>query len=147
MIGWWKILGCALILFTLAGCSFFNAQISQEQILDLVWADLDPYTRSHNRANWQVKDIAPKRGEEAAKEFEGKPFSCIYPQPPPNQIILPKTTYWYVHLTPKPATPAATRMSPTAPPAVPEPFLYQALYLVDGANGKVVARKLFCVIY
>jgi hypothetical protein len=28
----------------------------------------------------------------------------------------------------------------------PEPFIYQAFFLID-ARGEIVARKLFCAIY
>jgi hypothetical protein len=38
-------------------------------------------------------------------------------------------------------------ISPTAPLVVPEPFMYQAMFLMDAADDQVVARKLYCVIY
>ena len=53
-----------------------------------------------------------------------------------------------IYLAPRPATPqAATPLSATAPPTVPEPFIYQAHSLIHLTAGEVVARKLYCVIY
>jgi hypothetical protein len=143
-----KRMECGILLVLLiTGCTLTGARLSQDQVVDAVWTDLDRYTRSHNRANWEVRRAEQLRGDQAAKDFEGKPFSCISPQPPPNQAIQPASTYWYVVMVPKAATSSAPRLSPTAPPVVPEPTLYQAYYLVDRATGNVVARKLFCVIY
>jgi hypothetical protein len=83
-----------------------------------------------------------------AEEFEGRVSYkyCGGPEPPPNGEIDPSQTYWYVEMRPQPATPSGQSMSPTAPPLVPEPFLRQALFLID-ENGEVVARVLACVVY
>ena len=65
----------------------------------------------------------------------------------PNGEIKPEGDYWFVGMSPKSATPLPRpTLSPTAPPFIPEPFLRQALFLID-MDGNVVARKLFCVIY
>jgi hypothetical protein len=37
-------------------------------------------------------------------------------------------------------------ISPTALPVVPEPFMYQAMFLIDVVGGQVVARKLYWAI-
>ena len=72
--------------------------------------------------------------------------ACGGPAPPPNGRIEPSDAYWYVELRPQPATPSGPSMSPTAPPLVPEPFMYRALFLID-EGGQVVARMLACVVY
>jgi hypothetical protein len=82
--------------------------------------------------------------------FEGRTgYGCPGPTPPANDEIQPTRAYWYVQMVPRPATPPPkeTPISPTAPPNVPEPFIRQALFLIDSSDGQIVARKLFCVIY
>jgi hypothetical protein len=83
-----------------------------------------------------------------AKEFEGWVCYgyCGGPAPPPNGEIEPSGRYWYVEMKPQPATPSGPSMSPTAPPLVPEPFMFQALFLIDD-GGQVIARALVCVVY
>jgi len=58
--------------------------------------------------------------------------------------------YKPVQFQPLPATPLSPEgemMSATAPPRIPEPFLYRADLLLEAESGKVVARRLYCVIY
>ncbi len=122
----------------------------EQQVLDTAWEALEPNTSSHNRANWEVAEVRHMVGREVVEQFEGKPPSgCPGPTPPANGTISPSGAYWYVHLKRRPATPWPREgtISPTAPPAVPEPFMYQAMFLIDPAGGQVVARKLYCVIY
>ena len=71
------------------------------------------------------------------------------PEPPPNGEITASADYWYVHMSPRPATPDPQKSAPsaTAPPAVPEPFLRQALLLIDALDGSIAVRKLHCVVY
>jgi hypothetical protein len=65
----------------------------------------------------------------------------------PNGEIQAGDDYWVVEMSPLPATPLPVpTLSPTAPPFVPEPFLRRALFLLD-VDGRVVARKLYCVVY
>jgi hypothetical protein len=55
-----------------------------------------------------------------------------------------------VDLKPRSATPLPSpteEFSPTAPPNIPEPFLYRAEFLVDTGTGLIVARKLSCSVY
>ena len=84
-------------------------------------------------------------------EFEGEPApGCPLPGEglPANEFIRADTTYWYVMLRPRAATPQAQggEPSPTAPPLIPEPFVREARFLLD-AGGAVAARTLSCVIY
>jgi hypothetical protein len=119
-------------------------------VRDLAWRALEPNTSSHDPANWEVLDLRQVVGREIAKDFEGRPaYGCPGPTPVANASIAGSKTYWLVQFQKRPATPpaGATPLSPTAPPNVPEPFIYQAFFLLDPGNGQVVARRLFCVIY
>jgi hypothetical protein len=123
---------------------------SQEQLRDLAWQALDPNTSSHDPANWEVIDLRQVEGREIAGEFADDPaFGCPGPTPAPNAPIAAAETYWLVQFQKRPATPpaGATPLSPTAPPNVPEPFIYQAFFLIDPGGDQVVARRLLCVIY
>lgn len=125
--------------------------LTEEQILDKVWSSLEPNTSSRKRANWEVDLIQEAAGREVAEEFEGEPSAGCWmgPTPVPNSPIDDSATYWYVRMVPKPATPVPQErtLSPTEPPAVPEPFFYQAHFLLDPVSGRVVARRLICVVY
>jgi hypothetical protein len=125
--------------------------LSQEQILENAWTSLEPNTSSHTRENWEAVQVRKVAGQEVAEEFEGDPSAGCWmgPTPVPNVAIDASQTYWYVKMAPKSATPVPQErtISPTEPPAIPEPFLYQAHFLLDLDSGRVVARKLMCVIY
>jgi hypothetical protein len=89
------------------------------------------------------------QGRDVADQFAGEPAPGCWkgPAPVPNGEIQPAASYWNVEMSPLPATPlAGPTLSPTAPPTIPEPFLRRALFLLD-ADGSVVARKLYCVVY
>jgi len=116
---------------------------------DIAWDALAPNTSSGDRANWQVTVAEVVTGRDVADEFEGEAWLGCWkgPTPVPNGAIQAGADYWYVEMQPKAATPLPRpTLSPTAPPSIPEPFLRQALFLID-MDGNVVARKLFCVIY
>jgi hypothetical protein len=127
--------------------------LSEAQAADMAWAALEPNTSSHNRDNWEVVEVRSVKGSEIRAEFSGQNESAgcwMGPTPEPNRMIRGASTYWYVVMKPKPATPlpqATENYSPTAPPAIPEPFMVEAYLLLDPATGEVVARKLLCVIY
>ena len=127
--------------------------LSEQQVISIVWAALEPNTSSHNQANWEVISVQSVIGQEVQDVFEGEPVpgSCAPgPTPPDNAIITPNGSYWYVQMKPRPATPQAwptEQFSPTAPPRVPEPSVFEAHFLVDGNTGEIVGRKLYCVIY
>ena len=125
--------------------------LSEQQVVDLVWVALEPNTWSHDLSAWEAIEVRQAAGRDVAEQFEGAPASGCWQGPTPvaNGVIKPSDTYWYVHMMPKPATPFPREgeTSPTAPPAVPEPFLWQAFFLVDADSGVIVARKLLCVVY
>jgi hypothetical protein len=126
------------------------AGLTEEQARNLAWQALDPNTSSHDPANWELIDLRQVAGGEVAGEFEGRAtYGCPGPTPGPNGPIDAAATYWLVQFQKRPATPpaGATPLSPTAPPNVPEPFIYQAFFLIDPDSGQVVARRLLCVIY
>jgi hypothetical protein len=84
------------------------------------------------------------------ERFAGEPDPGCVPGPalPSNQQISLDATYWYVQMRPRPATPLpGPRLSPTAPPNIPEATVRQADFLVDPATGEIVARLFNCVIY
>lgn len=125
--------------------------ISEQQAIDIVWQALDPNTSSHNQAAWEIIDVQTVTGREVQDQFEGEPVpgGCARgPTPPDNSTIALDGSYWYLQMRPRYATPRPpAELSPTSPPNVPEPFVYQAHFLVDSITGQVVARKLHCVIY
>jgi hypothetical protein len=152
----------ALLLVALAGTALVAAcdspvtpavspGLDRESILDAAWRGLEPNTSSGDRTNWEVVEVRRVTGGEISEQFEGEvaPGCWRGPTPEPNEVIRATHTYWYVQYRPRPATPVPQErtISPTEPPAVPEPLMYQALFLVDADTGRVVARKLFCVIY
>jgi hypothetical protein len=140
----------AVLALALAACSGPTEPLSEQQVLDVAWEALEPNTSSHDRANWEGAEVRHVAGREVAEQFEGRPApGCPGPTPPANGAISPSGAYWYVHLKRRPATPVPQTgtIPPTAPPVVPEPFMYQAMFLIDPAAGQVVARKLYCVIY
>lgn len=135
---------------TPANVSPDNSQ-SEQQIVDIAWDALAPNTSSHSLSNWEVVEVRRVTGQEVAAQFEGKPAPGCWqgPTPPANRKINLSGTYWFVEMKPQPATPLPREgtISPTAPPAIPEPFLRQALFLINVDGHQITARRLFCVIY
>ena len=90
-------------------------------------------------------------GGDVMDQFSHEPApGCLGPMPPANTAIVQGGHYWFVHMRPASVTPVPvpTEMySPTAPPAIPEPFTREARFLIDPAGGHVIARALSCVIY
>lgn len=127
--------------------------LDRQQIVDIVWQTLEPNTSSHDQAAWEVIDVHIVLGKEVQNLFIGKPVpgGCAPgPTPPDNATIGPTASYWYVQMKPRFATPqpqVEEEFSPTAPPKVPEPFLTGAHFLIDTITGRVVARRINCVIY
>ena len=143
--------GC--LTLALAACSTKAGILGKQQVTDIVWQALEPNTTSHTQAAWQVVSVQSVTGREIQDRFTGKPVSggCVPgPKPPENATIALDSTYWYVQMRPRAATPKpepTEQFSPTAPPHVPEPFVVEARFLVDARAGQVVARKLICVVY
>ena len=140
----------ACLILALAACSVTAPALTETQAAAIAWQALDGRTASHNRSNWEVLELRRVTGKEIAAIFEGKPDAgcALGPSAPANATIASQDRYWYVYLAPRTATPqAATPLSPTAPPSIPEPFIYQAHFLINQTTGEVVARKLYCVIY
>jgi hypothetical protein len=142
---------CLTLVFT--ACSAQVAPLSEQRVVDIVWRALEPNTSSHNQAAWEIVGVQTVTGREIQDLFEGEPVpgGCAPgPAPPENGTIALGGSYWHVQMRPRSATPrpqSTEQFSPTAPPSVPEPFVYQAHFLVDAGTGQVVARKLYCVIY
>jgi hypothetical protein len=143
----------ACLILTLTACSSQVAPLGEQQVADIVWQALEPNTSSHNRAAWEIVGVEAVTGRDIRGLFEGEPVpgACAPgPTPPDNAAIARSSSYWYVEMRPRSATPRPCRtgqFSPTAPPSVPEPFVYQAHFLVDASTGQIVARKLHCIIY
>jgi hypothetical protein len=152
----------SILLIVLTGCQLAPSStpalpspipLSEQQVIDIVWQALDPNTSSHNQAAWKIVSMRTVTGQEVQDLFEGEPAHRICtpgPTPPENARIALDGSYWYVEMQPRSATPqpqGTKPLSPTAFPNVPEPFVYQAHFLVDVSTGQVVARKLHCVIY
>ena len=143
------VLGLAAALLAVGCARPSEPAIDRETAQEIAWHALAPNTSSGDRANWQLIAIKQVQGREVTDEFEGEPSPGCWqgPTPMPNGEIDAGAGYWYVEMRPEPATPLPTvTLSPTAPPLIPEPFVRQALFLID-SEGNIVARKLFCVIY
>lgn len=125
----------------------------EQQVVDIAWQALEPNTSSHNRAAWELVEAQTVKGQEVLDLFEGEPVpgGCAPGSTPPeNAEIAPNGSYWHVQWRPRASKPRplpTEQYSPTAPPRLPEPYLYQAHFLIDARTGQVIARKLFCVIY
>jgi hypothetical protein len=148
-----SFISMACLTLALAACSAKVVPLSEQQVVDIVWQALEPNTSSHNQSAWEVVSVQTVTGEEVQELFVGKPIpgGCAPgPMPPDNASITLDGSYWYVQMQPRSASPQpqpTEQFSPTAPPAVPEPFVYQAHFLVDASTGQIAARKLYCVIY
>jgi hypothetical protein len=148
-----RLTSLAWLALALAACATGAAPLSEQQVTDLVWEALEPNTSSRDRAAWEVVGVEIVSARDVQDLFEGEPVPgrCAPgPTPPDNARIGRGGSYWYVQMKPRPATPRPVPtelFSPTAAPLVPEPYVYQAHFLVDADTGKVVARKLYCVIY
>lgn len=143
----WQGLALIWLAVTLVTCG--GGLLTGQQAVNVAWEALAPNTSSGDRANWQVVEVRQVKGRDVARQFAGEPAPGCWQgsTPRPNGAIIAGADYWYVEWVPKPATPLPTAtISPTAPPFIPEPFLRQALFLID-LEGKVVARKLSCPIY
>lgn len=127
--------------------------INEQQAIDIAWQALDPNTSSHSLTAWEIVVVKTITGREVQDLFKGEPVpgGCAPgPTPPDNASIVPDSSYWYVEMQRRSATPQPPPIelySPTAPPNIPEPIVYQANFLIDAITGQVTARKLFCVIY
>lgn len=143
----------ACLTLALAACSPKAVPLSQQQVSGLIWQALEPNTSSHNQAAWEIVVMQTRTGREVQDLFAGEPVpgGCAPgPKPPANAAIVLDGSYWYVQMKPRSATPRpqpTQQFSPTAPPSVPEPFVYQADFLVEATTGQIVARKILCVIY
>lgn len=141
------------ILAVLTACSNNAVPLNEQNAVAIVWQSLEPNTSSHNQSNWEVIEVRSVKGSDVSGRFEGVPIpgQCAPgPTPPNNMAINPSGAYWYVQMrkrsaTPLPSTPANS--SPTAPPLIPEPFVYEVHFLINPDTSLIVARKLFCVIY
>lgn len=142
-----------LVLFLFNACTLQPLEIDENLAGELAWQALLPNTSSRERAAWQISLIEQVSGAEIAENFNFDPAAggCVPgPTVPANGEIVAQSTYWYVQFEPLAATPMpadSEAMSPTAPPLIPEPFLYRADFLMEADSGKVIARRLYCVIY
>jgi hypothetical protein len=130
-----------------------SSAFRRQQVGDIAWQALEPNTSSHNQAAWEVISLQTVTGRDVQDRFEGGPIpgGCAPgPEPPENAAIALDGSYWYVQMKPRLATSLpepSEQFSPTAPPNIPEPFVYQADFLVDAGTGQVTARKIYCVIF
>ncbi len=141
----------ALIALSLStACSQPAGALTSQRAQDIAWQALDPNTTSHNRAYWEFTEVKQVKGGEVADQFKANPAPGCWagPTPPANATIAASDSYWLVRAERRAMTavPQRRTVSPTEPPAIPDPFMYKALFLVD-VQGRVVARQLSCVIY
>lgn len=138
----------------LAGCAAMGGgapPMGSDRAVGIAWQALDPYSASHQLSNWQVVEARAVSGADIREQFKNDVSTyCTGPKIEHNQPIADAAQYWYVHLKPRDVTPlpvATENYSPTAPPAIPEPSLRDASFLIDPASGQVVARSVSCVVY
>ncbi|NIS83366.1 MAG: hypothetical protein GTO14_24940 [Anaerolineales bacterium] len=123
--------------------------INRARAEEIAWAVLEPISTSEDRANWLVLRAEEVKGREVEDELADLPsFGCFH-EVVPNPPIERSKTYWYVVFKPEPATPkpVGRTPSPTEPPAIPEPFIGEARFLVDPESGEVVAQAIYCIVY
>ncbi len=154
----------SIILIVLAGCLPAPSStpalpsplpLDEQQVINIVWQAFDPNTSSHDQTAWDIIEVRNVTGQEVQDLFKGDTFHLVCtpgPTPPANASIVPDGSYWYVEILRHPVTPRpmpTELYSPTARPIIPEPYVYEAHFLVDAITGQVVARKIsiFCVIY
>ena len=147
------IIAVAGLTLAVTACSTKAAILGQQQVVDIVWRTLEPNTSSHTQGAWEVVRVQSVTGRDIQDLFTGPPrlASCVPgPIPPENAPLALDGAYWYVQMRPRQVTPRpqpTVHYSPTAPPDVPEPVVYEALFAVDAQTGEIAARKLKCVIY
>jgi hypothetical protein len=144
------ILLIILLTTSLTACLNQSDTLGAQQALDIVWEDLEPHTSSKDRQKWEIGDARQVDGRDVVEEFANTTSAyCPGPPIPDNQPIQLSGEYWYILVLPHPATPMPQEgeTSPTAPPAIPEPFVREAAYLIDIFEGKIVARRLNCIAY
>ncbi len=130
-----------------AGCTARQAASFQPANVEkIAWEALEPNTSSHDRSNWKVVEVQSVQGAQVAEEFDAWVFYgyCPGPEPPRNQTVDPGQTYWLARFEALRATPAVTPLSPTAPPAIPEPFLYQAGFFDPPGHSQVLPLLPLC---
>ena len=152
VIGQLGILSMSLlaILFLNACTSARTSSITQGEAENIAWETLQPYTSSQMRTNWAIRDTQIVKGDALPDAFQKERIDTCFQfsnEPPPPENIRPSVKYWLVEFAPLPATAQGTPLSPTDPPHIPEPFLRQALILIDATTGQVDAVRLSCVIY
>jgi hypothetical protein len=142
-----------ILVFALYTSSCTAPAATDQRAVETAWQDFLPLTASRSRVNWDVVEVTQVKGGEVAKQFSGiNPFYCVAGRSPQkmkeNETIDAAKTYWQVHFRPKPVTAIPhTRISPTEPPAIPEPNLRDVYYLLDLSDLHIVARAFGCVIF
>jgi hypothetical protein len=147
------------ILFTLGivACDYnivdYNIIIypSEQQVENIAWQALNPYTTSHNRDAWEIIEIKKVVGSDIIDQFENQDYyGC---NTAANLVsdsgVDPSKVYWFIHMEPRPTTPLpvpSKLWSPTNQGFLPEPNLYNALFLIDPVSGQVLVRRLGCAI-
>ncbi len=116
---------------------------------DIAWQEMETNTQLHDRANWQAVDVKKVGGAQVSWMFDPKrsyPY-CTGTKILKNKTINEGTIYWLVRFKAVAMTPVVTPPPPTAPPAVPESFLYEAGFLIHQDTSAVLARYYNCAIY
>lgn len=143
-------IACLTLTLTFS-CSTMNIPLSEKQVVDIVWLALEPNTSSHDRAAWEIVTVQEVTGQEIQDLFDGAYIYCEFgPEPKNNEQISLDKSYLYIQMKPRSATPQPQPTefySPTAPPKIPEPFIIEVHFLVDGRTGQIVARNFHCIMY
>jgi hypothetical protein len=143
-------IACLTLTLTLS-CSTENIPLSEKQVVDIVWLALEPNTSSHDKTAWEIVTVQEVTGQEIQDVFDDANTYCGFgPKPTNNVQISLNNSYWYIQMRPRSATPQpipTELYSPTAPPIIPEPFIYEVHFLVDARTEQIVARNFYCIIY
>lgn len=141
------ILPIIFIASFVAGCLPETQRLRQDQIIDITWEDLQPFTSSQERDNWEVKHAERVYGRTVVDQFSGLGISnCPGPSMPENRAIRSGSEYWFVRVAPvkQSELETASARPPTMMAVTPEPLFFEALFLIDPISGEVVARKYTC---
>ena len=140
-----------VIMLLTSACTRTSSEVSRAEAEAIAWQALEPYTSSHQAANWKVSQSRQVKGDELPEIFQKERVETCFNRnaapPPPPEEFQPAGRYWLVVYEPLPATPKSTALSPTDPPHIPEPFVRQATLLIELQDGELAGFRLGCVIY
>ena len=140
------------IILALVGCTSVIYYPNEQQVGNIAWQALDPFTLSHNRNDWEIIEIKKVVGSDIIELFNYKGYygcqTAAYLVP--ENGVDPNKVYWFVHMEPQKVTPLPSKLKEPIgtgnPQWGPDQGLFNALFLIDPKNGQVLVRRLDCLV-